>query len=116
MDVGNIVVQGCDETFGDVQLTFRITNPPVRKALLSVSQITAKGNRVVLQAENSYMEQAGTGRRIQLRREGGVFVMDIWCRKNPSGIGSFSQCAGGAAESKLSQWRPCPFGRQAPQL
>ena len=59
-------------------MTFQATFH-VRKPLAAASKITAKGNRIVLDDENSlsYIENKATGTRIPLKIENGVYVMEV---------------------------------------
>ena len=59
-------------------MTFQATSH-VRKPLAAASKITAKGNRIVLDDENSlsYIENKATGTKIPLRIENGVYVMEV---------------------------------------
>ena len=59
-------------------MTFQATSH-VRKPLAAASKIAAKGNRIILDDENSlsYIENKATGTRIPLRIENGVYVMEV---------------------------------------
>ena len=59
---------------GSIQ--FRLAN--VTKPLGAVSSVCDKGNRVVFDSEGSYVELKSSGKRIPLRRQNGVYVMDVW--------------------------------------
>ena len=51
----------------------------VNKVLASVSRICETGrNRVVLQKGDSFIEDANTGQRTQLRERNGVYVTEAW--------------------------------------
>jgi hypothetical protein len=51
----------------------------VQKPLAAASKITAKGNRIVLEADglDSYIEHKQSGRRIPLTVENGVYMMEM---------------------------------------
>ena len=51
----------------------------VQKPLAAASKITAKGNRIVLEASgsDSYIENKKTGKRIPLTIENGVYMMEM---------------------------------------
>ena len=51
----------------------------VQKPLAAASTITAKGNRIVLDAEgqDSYIENKQSGKRIPLAIENGVYMMEM---------------------------------------
>ena len=59
-------------------MTFQATSH-VRKPLAAASKITAKGNRIVLDDEDSlsYIENKATGTKIPLKIENGVYVMEV---------------------------------------
>ena len=59
-------------------MTFQATSH-VRKPLAAASKITAKGNRIVLDDENSLscIENKATGTQIPLKIENGVYVMEV---------------------------------------
>jgi len=59
-------------------MTFQATSH-VRKPLAAASKITAKGNRIVLGDEESlsYIENKATGKKIPLRIQNGVYVMEV---------------------------------------
>ena len=57
-------------------MRFRLAN--VTKPLGAVSSVCDKGNRVVFDSEGSYVELKSSGKRIPLRRQNGVYVMDVW--------------------------------------
>ena len=39
------------------------------------------GNRVVFDQEGSYVETAGTGERMYLREENGMYMLKMWVRR-----------------------------------
>lgn len=49
----------------------------VMKPLVSVSQICARGNRVVFDGANSFIEHKATGAKTRLRESKGVYVIDV---------------------------------------
>ena len=59
-------------------MTFQATSH-VRKPLAAASEITAKGNRIVLDDEDSvsYIENKATGTKIPLKIENGAYVMEV---------------------------------------
>jgi len=61
-----------------VSMTFQATSH-VRKPLAAASKITAKGNRIVLDDEESlsYIENKATGKKIPLKIQNGVYVMEV---------------------------------------
>ena len=59
-------------------MTFQATSH-VRKPLAAASKITANGNRIVLDDEDSlsYIENKASGTKIPLKIENGVYVMEV---------------------------------------
>ena len=51
----------------------------VQRALAAVSRITAKGNRVAFgpETEDNFIENVKTGQKIQMRKKGGAYVVDV---------------------------------------
>ena len=47
------------------------------KFLASVGKMTQNGNRVVFDADGSYILHKKTGRRMEMRLEGGVYKIDV---------------------------------------
>ena len=53
----------------------------VNKALLSVRKVMAAGNRVVFDEEGSYIQDKVTGEVMWLRESGGMFMLNMWVKK-----------------------------------
>ena len=56
-------------------MTFNVAG--VCKPLVSAVKVVEAGNRIVMDAEGSYVENKKTGERMQLRSKKGVFVFDV---------------------------------------
>ena len=52
----------------------------VNKALLSVSKMVKAGNRVVFEAEGSYVEDRQNGVCMYLEENGGMYMMKLWVK------------------------------------
>jgi hypothetical protein len=63
------------------QIAFSVAK--VRKPLFSVSKSIDHGNRVVFDADGSYIENKNNGERIEIDRENGVFTMKFWVAPKP---------------------------------
>ena len=50
----------------------------VNKALLSVKRMVAAGNRVVFEPAGGYIEDLGTGETMQLKEQGGMYMLKLW--------------------------------------
>ena len=57
----------------------------VNKALLSVVRMMEAGNRVVFETvggeKQGYIEDQGTGERMYMRYDGGMFMLKVWVQK-----------------------------------
>lgn len=58
----------------------------VNKPLLSVSKLVAQGNRVVFEAQGSYVQDTSTGERLWLAESGGMYSLKLWVRAPSSGF------------------------------
>jgi hypothetical protein len=56
-----------------MSLTFQVSD--VQKPLAAVRRISEKGNRVVFGPTENYIENVSTGRRIQMVKKGGSYVV-----------------------------------------
>ena len=56
-------------------IVFQATD--VRKPLAAVSRILDKGNKVVFSRYGSFIQNEKSGRKIELKEENGVFVMEV---------------------------------------
>ena len=59
-------------------ITAQVCN--VNKALLSVRRVVAAGNRVVFDAEASYIEDKATGEKMWLKEENGMYMLKMWVK------------------------------------
>ena len=50
----------------------------VNKALLSVREMAQAGNRVVFDADGSYIENKETGNRVRMQEQGGMYTLKLW--------------------------------------
>ena len=53
----------------------------VNKALLSVKRMVAAGNRVVFEPAGGYIEDLQTGETIQLKEQGGMYMLKLWVQR-----------------------------------
>ena len=58
--------------------TWRIC--PVKRPLLSLSQVIAKGHRVQLDGKDPHILNIRSGQKTKLRMKGQVFELDLWVR------------------------------------
>ena len=63
------------DTGSESSVVFQVTH--ARKPLASVSKIVRKGNRVIFDAQGSYIENVSTGKRIGLHEENGTYHLDV---------------------------------------
>ena len=52
----------------------------VNKALLSVRKVMAAGNKVVFDAEGSYIEDKSTGEKMWMEDNRGMFILKLWVK------------------------------------
>ena len=50
----------------------------VNKTLMSVSQVTAQGNRVVFDDDGSFIEDKATGEKLWVEESGGMYMFKMW--------------------------------------
>ena len=75
---GEKVVTGLvDEGFG---MRAKMQVADVKRTLASVMSMNRTGNKVVLDGQNSYVENKKTGRRIRIHIEGNRFVFYLWVK------------------------------------
>ncbi len=74
-------------------MTFQVAK--VSKALASVGAICDKGNRVVFEASGGYIESTVDGTRTKIRRQGGVYVLDVEVASQGASTGTNNQAGGG---------------------
>ena len=53
----------------------------VNTALLSVRKMIKAGHRVVFDDEGSYIEDKESGEWMELRDNGTMFILKLWCKK-----------------------------------
>ena len=53
----------------------------VSKAVMSLHKIVQAGNRVVFEKEGSLIEDKVTGERMELREEGGMYMIKLWVQR-----------------------------------
>ena len=52
----------------------------VNKALLSVKRVVQAGNKVVFDADGSYIEDKSTEEKMWLRKENGMYMLRMWVK------------------------------------
>ena len=50
----------------------------VNKPLMSVNKLVKAGNKVVFEPQGAYIEDQGTGEKIQLTEQGGMYMVKLW--------------------------------------
>ena len=53
----------------------------VNKPLLSVRKVVQAGNRVIFEPEGGYIEDVASGERLNMKLQGGMYVLKMWARK-----------------------------------
>jgi len=60
-------------------MRMRVTD--VHKPLVAAEDVVEAGNDIWLSKQESFIQNRASGRRIRLKRKGGVFVFSVWIRK-----------------------------------
>ena len=61
----------------------------VNETLLSVSKLTKKGNRVVFDDDDSYVEDKATGQKTCMTEDGGMYTLKMWVSKQSTAEAGF---------------------------
>ena len=77
-EFGKLSVNAILEGGTKLATSFDIVN--ITRPLLSVNQMVANGHNVVFGRDRSYIQVAGSNRRIPLRPEGKLYMLDLWVR------------------------------------
>ena len=87
----------------------------VRKPLFSVSKSIDLGNRIVFDADGSYIEDKANGEQTVIDRENGVFTMKFWVVPKPVDDGQavrqlapFGQGGASGSQDRPPVWRVQP--------
>ena len=70
-------------------MVFQVTT--VNKALASVARMNEKGNVVVFDGENSYIQNKESGEVIPMKKKQGSWVLEVWVEKDPSKAAGFAR-------------------------
>ena len=76
---GSQTVKAYHNNGGLMNITFNVCENLARP-LLSVSELVTKGNSVLLTANGGSIQCGKTKIRYPLRREGKLFMLDMWCQ------------------------------------
>ena len=76
------------DNLGEVDASFKVDEgfkcglrmqvASVQRPLIAASQLSAGGNRVVLEEHGGSITNVKTGRQIKIHRKGGVYVLNMW--------------------------------------
>ena len=77
-NLGALAAEGFSDDGHGVKIAFDIAN--VTRPLLSVFKMTAKGHKVEFTECGGTIQVKGSNRKIQLRQEGRLFMLDLWCQ------------------------------------
>ena len=128
-DIGQVQTHGLNEDWEQVNATWRVTEPSVRKPLASAVKCMRAGNRVVLDLDEenggSYIYNKKTKKRTKLYVHDEVIKFKMWIKpgkpsssSSPSGSSSEMQAVQAEGKSEESVGGPAstqtkPFGRRA---
>ena len=86
-------VRGISKDFKEMNLVMNVAD--VQKTLASAFQIVNAGNKIILDAEYSYIVNKGTGEKTDVTVENGEFIFDLWVPSpkdnRPKKIDAFGQ-------------------------
>ena len=86
-NLGSHAAEGVTDEGVELKIDFDLAK--VTRPLLSVFKMTAAGHRVLFNEHGGSVQIKGSNRKIQLRQEGRLFMLDLWC-KVPSNIAANS--------------------------
>ena len=78
----------------------------VRKPLASAARIVKSGNRVVLDQDGSFIENKGTGERMEVRVKDGTFVFEVELTNGELEVTTLDSGAGAGVATGPMRGRP----------
>ena len=78
VNLRSLVAEGVSEEGLEMKIDFDLAK--VTRPLLSVFKMTAAGHRVQFDEKGGSIQIKGLNRRIKLRQEGRLFMLDLWCK------------------------------------
>ena len=78
VNLGSLIAEGISEEGTELKIDFDLAK--VTRPLLSVFKMTEAGHRVQFNEHGRSIRVKGSNRRIKLRQEGRLFMLDLWCR------------------------------------
>ena len=76
-NLGSLVAEGFSDDGHAMKIDFDIAK--VTRPLLSVFKMTANGHKVEFTETGGTIQVKGSNKKIQLRQEGRLFMLDLWC-------------------------------------
>ena len=73
-----MITEGVSEEGTQLKIEFDLGK--VTRPLLSVFKMTAAGHRVQFEEHGGTIQVKGTNRKIKLRQEGRLYMLDLWCK------------------------------------
>ena len=77
-EFGQLSINAVLEGGTELATTFDIVK--ITRPLLSVNQMVASGHHVVFRRDSSYIQVGGSEKRIHLRPEGKLYMLDMWVK------------------------------------
>ena len=77
-NLGTLIAEGMSEEGIGLKIDFDIAK--VTRPLLSVFKMNAAGHRVQFHENGGTIQMKGTNKRIKLRPEGRLYMLDLWCQ------------------------------------
>ena len=77
-EYGQLTVNAVLGEGSEMKTTFDIAK--ITRPLLSVNQISQNGHQVIFGKNESYIKLLGSNKKIPLRAEGRLYMLDMWCK------------------------------------
>ena len=80
-NLGFLKVEGATEEGVELSVDFDIAK--ITRPLLSVFKMTSNGHKVLFSEDENYMQLKGSNQKVHFRKEGRLFMLDLWARVPP---------------------------------
>ena len=77
-EYGQLTINAVLEEGAEMKTSFDIAK--ITRPLLSVNQISQNGHQVIFGKSESYIKLQGSNKRVPLRAEGRLYMLDMWCK------------------------------------
>ena len=77
-EFGQLTINAVLDEGSEMKTTFDVAK--ITRPLLSVNQITQNGHQVIFGLKDSYIKLMGSSKRIPMRAEGRLYMLDMWVK------------------------------------